>query len=311
MIELIDQVNGKIKLYFNSRQTVKIAAYLYRRDECVEKIMYQEGENILLSTDIEEGIIYYVVGYIRDIHTKEITSSEKIYFYSCNGKIINVETSILLESDNVLIRSYDQGSEITFVTFLGTRTTKKTKPFAMNFAIENGWNCISVHQDNDTQYQELSTQQFYDAVHNSVDGKTVFMYGVSLGGYCAVYYAGIINANVIAGSPKNSAHPKYLGERFHSLEFKHQNISDLSSSSGQVIILYDPYQLEDVAFINNEILPSYPNAFLLALPNAGHKVLEPLAQKKLLKPYIISVVKSTDLFLLNNGLLRDYLSIVD
>lgn len=139
----------------------------------------------------------------------------------------------------------------------------------------------------------------------------MYTYGVSLGGYCAVYYAGIINANVIAGSPKNSAHPRYLGPRFKKLKFKHKNIQDITRSTGNAVILYDPYQLEDVSFINNEILPLYPNAFFLALPNAGHRILEPLARKKLLKNYIYSLVNSTDYFLINNELLRKYLSIKD
>lgn len=46
----------------------------------------------------------------------------------------------------------------------------------------NEWNLISVAQDNDTQYQSLSLEEFYDAVKPIIVGKEVYTYGASLGG---------------------------------------------------------------------------------------------------------------------------------
>lgn len=169
MIKLIDKINKRITVYFNKTDNEKVAAYLYCRDVCIEKIMYLDCDQVSFSEDIQDDIIYYVVGYKRDINTKKIIKSDKSYFYFSDGNIINIKKEVLFENDNVLIKAYSQESNITFITFLGTKTTKKTKPFALNFVIENGWNCISVHQDNDTQYQDLSEQQFYDSVIESIE----------------------------------------------------------------------------------------------------------------------------------------------
>lgn len=306
MFKLITGENKDIEVVFNRNKNEQIASYLYRRDKCIEKVMYRDTDIINFNHIVEEYIIYYVVGYIRDSHTKEVTISNREYFYIKNGDLIQIPKNILFESDNVLINFYDQKSDITFITFNGTKTTKKTKSFGLNFVLENGWNCICVHQDQDSQYQELSENDFYDAVKNSIVNKEVYNYGVSLGGYCAIYYAGIINANVIAGSPKNSAHPNYLNERFKSLKFNHVDIKDTQKTGKRIVILYDPYQLEDVRFIGNEVLPFYKNSFLVPLPKAGHRVLESISEKNILKKYIISIVNNKKTFEVNNDLLRSF-----
>lgn len=307
MIKSIDTINKKIKISFNRKNHEKIAAYLYRRDKCVEKVMYVDQDSIEFDHVVDNSI-YHIVGYIRDVNHHEVTVEVSNYFLPLNEGYREIYSKVLLESPNVLITSYDQGSDITFITFNGTRTTKKTKSFGLNFVLEQGWNCICVHQDNDSQYQDLSLELFYEAVKDYIIDQKVFTYGVSLGGYCAIYYGGIINAKIIVGSPKNSAHPEYLHERFEKLSFRHKNIIETPKSQQELVILYDPFQLEDVKFIGNEILPHYSEAILIPLLKAGHRVFEPLARKRLLKNYIRLLVSSSDIFFVNNSLLREYFS---
>lgn len=147
-------------------------------------------------------------------------------------------------------------------------------------------------QDNDSQYQSLSYKVFKDVVSPLVSKKNRICYGSSLGGYCALYYAGAINADVIAAAPKNSAHPDFVEldnvKRFPKGLFKHSSLGENQLTHGRICVFYDPYNLSDVTFFRKYVRPYYPGVTLIEVPHAGHEVLHYLRETNQLKQFVVS-----------------------
>ena len=159
--------------------------------------------------------------------------------------------------------------------------------------MENGWNLINVAQDNNTQYQSLSLEDFYNNVYPLIMDKKIFSYGSSLGGYCALYYGSVVNATIIAASPRNSAHPMIADKEWSSITFNHLHIGKIKLSSNPVFIVYDSLISKDSKFINDVFLPYYPNSYLLSIPGGSHQVLQCMLEAGVLKIYIMSIVKNS------------------
>lgn len=265
------------------------AAYLYRNNVCVEKKMYVKDNIISFDFDIQAGGCFYIKAFRK--YGSEVLKIDSDLFYVENSKLKKPNKKILSEERDFLIESYEQGSEIVFVTFNGTKTDKKSRPFGAEFILQSGWDLICVFQDNDTQYQSLSEQQFFSAVAKFIEGKKVYTYGSSLGGYCAVYYGGIINATIIAASPKNSAHPSICIPRFKNLEFKHSDINRTSKTDKAVYIIYDPSITADTKFISNQIRPHYSDVQLLPVAFGSHMVLTRVLELKMLKKLVYSIIE--------------------
>lgn len=88
---------------------------------------------------------------------------------------------------------------ITFDTMLSGLSKEG---FGTKFAKKRGYDHIFVAQAPDSWYQRLSLEEF-EAVVAPLLGRydKVFTYGSSLGGYAALYYAGVINARAVAAAP--------------------------------------------------------------------------------------------------------------
>lgn len=293
------EYSNNLKVFLDRHHDISFAAYLYKNRVCVEKKMYTFDESIQFDYVNESNNtgVYYIKLFIKE---EDVVINNTSFFYIKNKNIKLVEKLLLFESENILIEGYFQDSTTLFCTFNGAKSTKKSKPFGTDFIIQNGWDCISVYQDNDTQYQFLSDKLLYQVISPYLQDKDIYTYGASLGGYCAIYYAGILNANAIAGSPKNSAHPSICIDRFKNLKFLHHDIQDGEKSSKNIFILYDPTIRSDANFIQEQILSLYPDAKLLPLPKAGHMIFRRVLKLRRLKELILSIVNNDYFFEYNN-----------
>src|SRR5690606_24823440 len=102
-------------------------------------------------------------------------------------------------------------SEVLFITFDKVSSHIDHIPFEYPFISNNGYKHIHVAQFRRTSYQRLSLEAFRDVLEPHINKyKYIFTYGPSLGGYAAIYYASVIGAHAIAGSPRLPLHPENL-----------------------------------------------------------------------------------------------------
>ncbi len=267
-----------------------VAFYLKSKGKFVEKKFYDKRSNYEFIIIPDVGSLS-VVFFFRFEDGKIISEeSEEFYFDSKKKSIWKLNSKVVSESNDFKITYYNQESDITFITFNGAHTTKKSIPFGFQYVIGNKWNLIAVAQDNDTQYQNLSLEEFFHSVASLLNGKSVFSYGSSLGGYCALYYGGIVNATIIAASPRNSAHPLIKDHEWRDLEFKHGSLEEIPLTTKPVYIVFDSNITVDTNFINMVFLPFYQNTYLLALPKASHNVLKCMLNSGVLTLYISKII---------------------
>ncbi len=226
--------------------------------------------NVPFSKGSYHAYFFYQIDGVRFQH-------KLLFLITSELNLIYYEKTVLFDSVSHRVDYYDLGSPITFCVFNGAKTSLKSKPFGVDFLIKKGYNVVSTsHEDN--QYQSLSFDEYKEIVNPVVNNKKVFLYGSSLGGYCAVYYAGAVNGTVIASAPRNSAHP-YLIENYasavdyKSYPFRHLEFNDNKLTSNKVYCFFDPGVGIDSDFINQILLSSYPDAKLIEVNFAGHETL--------------------------------------
>ena len=202
------------------------------------------------------------------------------------------EGRVLAESSGYLITYHPakEPSNKLLITFGGLPSSKTRTGFGSDFAMKKGYHHIFVGQAPGSQYQDLSLDHFRDAVLPVCKGKDVYTYGSSLGGYCAVYYAGIIDAQAIAAAPKNSAHPTLKHNLKKPVEFKHLPVVDAPKSSKPPIVIYDPHQREESRFIEKLIKPAYSDMKLVEVPYSGHLVLQVMSEHGILGKFIENII---------------------
>lgn len=248
------------------------------------------------TSEFLEQSLSYAKEYIREGSLKPVLfkdtlpAKEEEVKKNINSQVESGE--VLAEGEGYLITYHPAKvkSDKLIISFGGLPSSKTRTGFGSDFAIKSGYHHIFVAQAPGSQYQELSLEAFRDAVMPICEGKDVYTYGSSLGGYCAIYYAGIINAQAIAAAPKNSAHPSLKHNLKKPVEFKHHEMVDTPKSDRAPIIIYDPYQREESRFIEKLILPAYPNAELVKVPYSGHLVLQVMSNHKLLKLFLHEVI---------------------
>ena len=283
--------NGFISLETEPRKGLDYAFYL-TQSKGTEKKTYSEHHNTCFEIPFKEGdfkaIFYYKYNGKKIAH--------KVYFNIDEDGAVNLSELVInnvVEKDGYKIDFYDVGASKTFIVFNGAGTSKASTPFALNYLNKNGFNVVACLQ-NDNQYQELSFEDFGKYVLPIVRNHEVFLYGSSLGGYCAVYYAGAVNGTVIASAPRNSAHPilvesSEIKSKFDGKNFKHLSFDDNKKTDKDIFIFYDPYVKEDSYFIESLIKNTFENLHLLNCDFAGHEVLYHLNHTKQLSSTIKSI----------------------
>lgn len=275
----------------NLNKSYKYAFYIYFKKNVYKK-MYSNTNFCEFNIPPLDGV-YKIVFFTKD-NQERITIVNK-YFRIKNGEVLAVDDTLIVETEFYKITSYDIGSEVTFIVFMATNSNKDTPPFGFEFLLMRGFNVISCNQNND-QYQHLDFETFKKNILPHVRSKKIFLYGSSLGGYCAVYYAGAVNGTVIAAAPRNSAHPKMIefdkSKIYHPDNYLHKDIKDNEFSKRKIFLFLDPHQHRDVFFLNEFIKPVYADALqVIEFPYAGHEVLYHINKTKQLSKIIDSIVK--------------------
>lgn len=284
--------NNKISVISKNVDDAQYAFYLGNNGD-VEKKYYSESNIFTFSKKIENGL-YTVSIFIK---TETSTQIEKVTLVVDNGKLRYKE--VIVDEKDYKVEFYNLESSVTFVVFNGFGSTKETVGFGVRYLLSQGFNVITCAQNNN-QYQGLSFEDFKRIVGPLVKNVKVFLYGSSLGAYCAVYYAGAINGTVIAAAPKNSAHPKmkeYALMEFQEKDYKHISILGNRLTQMPVYIFIDPYVKSDVFFLNEFIKPAYPNCKVFEFPHAGHEVLYHINRLKKLSSLIMSIVRSEEIYI--------------
>lgn len=144
-------------------------------------------------------------------------------------------------------------------------------------------------------------------VYPLVENYDTYLYGSSLGGYCALYYAGALNGTVIAGAPRNSVHPVLqdnISEELKKelkvdsfsdqLEFKHSSFDANHKTDKKIYIFIDPYVEADVFFVRELIEKKFSDLNLINCEYAGHEVLYHLNKTNQLKRVIEDIVQKKE-----------------
>lgn len=183
-----------------------------------------------------------------------------------------------------------------FVTFDAHDTDLADRGFGTKFVMGEGYTNIYVAQRRGTQYQGLSLDAFQAAVAPYCASQAnVFTYGSSLGGYCAIYYAGVINAAPIAFSPRSSAHPLIMErsagarKKFADVDFRHMPFGFPAGNKAPVIS-YDPRVDLDQLFIEDWVRARYPDSKLSVFEYAGHGTARALLRVGKLKAFFREAV---------------------
>ncbi|MCH7315728.1 hypothetical protein [Acinetobacter sp. ANC 3882] len=248
-----------------------------------------------LEVKLEKNKVYCLKLFNRPECENTVLESDKLiikrFFYLDKyGRVFVVNEEVLYEEERLKITEFNQESNITFVTFNSAQTDKTTSPFGAEFILSNGWNLIALHKHDKNQYQDLSLELFEKVIKDKTIGKKVFVYGTSLGGYCACYFGGILDATIIAGAPMLPVHPIMSHPDYQDVEYKHVPISNVPKTSKPVFIIYDPLESGDIRFMKETILTAYPLPYFIPVKGGSHLVMQTLLINGLLKATVLDLM---------------------
>lgn len=184
------------------------------------------------------------------------------------------------------------------ITFGEIDSTLEEAGFGSKLIMDLGFDHIYVAQKLHTQYQFLTADNFYKTVKDIIADKEVYTYGSSLGGYCAIYYGGVINANILAMSPRIPAHPvinQMMGNIFKNKGFYHKELTNEKKTTNRVAIFYDKNNYIDSYYIDVFVKPVYPNADYFHVEYAGHYAARALLLSGELKKIAIDFFHNKEL----------------
>lgn len=211
-----------------------------------------------------------------------------------NDQESSFSTSVVHFDDNTCIKHLDNSSDTLFVTFEGIQKERSRskmydkKGYAQDFVLNAGFSLLSVNRREYNYYQDLDRSFFYKKTKGVINNyKKIYFYGSSGGGYAALYYSTLFDANVIAISPKIRIDRLPLGKK--NKEMKHSFMSDLSSTN-KVYAIYDPYHGSDKLFLERRVAPCFSNLCRMEIAHQGHGAFY-LAEVKALKEVVLGIVE--------------------
>ncbi|WP_300343097.1 hypothetical protein [Nesterenkonia sp.] len=168
--------------------------------------------------------------------------------------------------------------------------------FAQKIAADLGIAYIAVKQRHKTQYQFLSREIFQEAVAPWSASHELYLYGTSLGGYCAAYYARPVAAHFLALSPRIPAHPvtsRRLPIRFTSPGFLHEDIYDggVPDVSSRKVVLLDPQNRVDRFYVDTDLAVAFDDLEIHHVMHAGHYVPRALLLSGCLKQTLTAFLR--------------------
>ncbi|AZU64001.1 tetratricopeptide repeat protein [Neobacillus mesonae] len=196
---------------------------------------------------------------------------------------------ILFDNGESRIEFYKrlQPSDTVCFTFDSINLVWDDTPYGFKMLINNGGDVVALRRRTaDNYHQDLSRDEFYQAVYKLVKGyKRKVAYGFSLGGYTSLYYGSAINCEILSLSPRNSVHPVYGNPQKMDKKFMH-DLSHPYNPKISPIIIFDPKDSMDKRYIEKELKTSYPNAVFYEVPYAGHRTAPYFQQMGVLKPLV-------------------------
>jgi hypothetical protein len=244
-------------------------------------------------TRIEQAMSKHLAAYRNLAHLRQSAA----FFGAAHVRVLHDEPGAfrIIDCDSRV------SSDVLFVTFSIVSGHVDHLPFAQSFLAENKFRHIHVAHWKKTSYQRLSLDEFAHHLTPIADGyRSVFTYGVSLGGYAAIYYAGPIEAHPIAASPRLPLHPLNQGFRgllwqpgshWDETKFRHQRLSQLRLTPHAPVVLFDPADPIDARYVEEELVPAFRNLQCIHVEGAGHSALKKLATGSNLKRSILSIVE--------------------
>ncbi|MCD0420826.1 hypothetical protein LOC51_26715 [Rubrivivax sp. JA1024] len=202
--------------------------------------------------------------------------------------------TLLLDNDEIRIEHFRRGGEgrTLVITFDPLQYLHERPPFGHEFLRKQALDVVAVRKKRENFYQPLSRETF-EAVVGPVTAAypRVVSYGSSLGAYAALYYGCNEPWIVIASSPRNSTHPQYGAKAMQKLvEFRHQRLDGAGRPRCDAVILYDPRDKIDRAYLRGEVLPKFSAAQVIEVPFSGHPTNQFLGEIGFVAPFVRAVL---------------------
>ena len=109
----------------------------------------------------------------------------------------------------------------------------------------------------------------------------VFLYGSSLGGHAALYYANWFGARALpcAAAAGPSLLPALADRRLPAPgaadRLVHRELPEVADPALSPVVLFDPWTAADAAVCRSICPPAYPAAWFVPVRGAGHRVAQP------------------------------------
>ena len=209
--------------------------------------------------------------------------------------LIDIDSS---DEHRITYHEFNPQSEKIIICFARQGGGMGRSGFGGDFCKKNGWNYIYVGKLKHTRFRSLSIDRFRDKISPYIEGRDTICYGPSAGGYAALYFGGIINARILAASPRNSQHPINQGlknwnhpENKESAQFYHAaQLKDVPRSKHSPTVIYDFLASKDHRFVRDWAMPAYDDLIAINVPNSGHRTLDRLKELKTLSTMVRSFV---------------------
>lgn len=189
-----------------------------------------------------------------------------------------------------------QPSDTLVVTFNPIRKGLSDTGFGSGFVQWLGFTHVFVSEGADSLYQELEPEDLCRVIEPlAAAHDKLFLYGSSLGGHAALYYANWLKARAVAISPRLPAHPYFRpwltagAKRLARVPLRHRDLPDIADPALSPVVMHDPWQEADETYVSRFVRPAYPEAWFIPVRGAGHRVARVLAYQHRLKPILSEI----------------------
>jgi hypothetical protein len=201
---------------------------------------------------------------------------------------------VLHDDEQIRIDHFTQSkrARVLVITFDPLLYLSSKPHFGQDFLRKLAVDIVAVRKKGEDFYQSLSREAFAAAVQPMLRryGRVV-AYGSSLGAYAALYFCRDIDCEVVASSPRVSAHPLYGAKVWQrKVEFRHQPFDTQVQPRCRAIVIFDPKEPLDRRYIEGEVLPQFPQAVVMRVPYSGHPSNHFLAEIGFIAPFVRAVV---------------------
>jgi hypothetical protein len=186
-----------------------------------------------------------------------------------------------------------EGARTLVISFNPMKIGLADTGFASDFILRLGHEHVFVAEGAGSFYQHLTLADFAAALA-PLAGRydRVFLYGSSLGGYAALFYARAVEGTAVALSPRLPIHPymaRHMAKPVSTQPMLHPALASVADPAARPVVMFDPRDPADADFVATLVQPAHPAARLFPLPGAGHRVARILAYQRVLKPLMAEV----------------------